>query len=387
MSHSDHALPRETEVRISFGELRVGEIARSRIEAALAKNWVSEGPNVDEFERAFASLFGYRHAVAVSSGTDADIVACASAYARGAQRGDEIIVPACAFVAVANSVLAAGFTPVFVDVDLATLNIDPARIEDAITPRTRAIMVVHNMGRPCDMDAINEIARRHDLLVIEDACEAHGATYKGRVVGTLGHLGTFSFYAAHLICCGEGGMVVTENEDLERTLRSVKSHGRPYREIFFDFQRFGINAKMNDLEAALGIEGVAGFPAVFQQRRANLLRLRELTRDLEPYAWFIGEDAHECVAPHAFPLVLRDPTLDATALRRHLESHSIQCKTLFGSLPTQHAAFAFLGYAPGDFPNAEYLGQNGLHFGCHQHLSGDDLEYCSEVLHDYFKGR
>ena len=373
-------------MRISFGELRVGEIARSRIEAALAKNWVSEGPNVDEFERDFASLFGYRHSIAVSSGTSADIVACAVAYGRGAQRGDEIIVPACAFVAVANSVLAAGFKPVFVDVDLATLNIDPARIEDAITPRTRAIMVVHNMGRPCEMDTIAEIARRRDLLLIEDACEAHGATYKGRVVGTLGHLGTFSFYAAHLICCGEGGMVVTAHDDLERLVRSVKSHGRPYREIFFDFQRFGINAKMNDLEAALGIEGVAGFPGVFEQRKRNLERLLELTRDLEPYASFICEAPHERVAPHAFPLVLRDPALDAGALRRHLEAHSIQTKTLFGSLPTQHPAFAFLGHKPGDFPNAEYLGQNGLHFGCHQHLSGDDLEYCSEVLHGYFCG-
>jgi len=371
--------------RIAFGELRIGEIARARLERALERNWVSEGPNVDEFERGFADLFGYQHCVATSSGTDADIVACATAYERGARRGDEILVPASAFVAVANAVLAAGFTPVFVDIDLATLNIDPSRIEDAITPRTRAILVVHNMGRPCAMDEINEIARRRNLLVIEDACEAHGARYRGRPVGTLGHLGTFSFYAAHLICCGEGGMVSTDDAALAETVRSIKSHGRPPRSIYFDFQRFGLNCKMNDMEAALGIEGVARFKEVFETRKRNLAILLELTRELEPYAQFLEEAPWEVSAPHAFPLVLRDPALDARRLAEHLEAHSIQTKTLFGSLPTQHGAFAFLGHAPGSFPVAEYVGANGLHFGCHQYLSEEDLAYAAEVLRDYFK--
>jgi dTDP-4-amino-4,6-dideoxygalactose transaminase len=203
-------------MRISFGELRIGEIARQRIQACLEKHWVSEGENVRDFERMFASHFGYRHAIAVSSGTDACLVACATLHGRGAARGDEIIVPACSFVATSNAVLAAGFVPRFVDVELETLNIDPSRIEEAITPRTRAIQVVHTMGKPCEMDAILEIAGRHGLLVIEDSCEAHGATYRGRTVGTLGDLGAFSFYAAHLICCGEGGMVVTSDDALVR---------------------------------------------------------------------------------------------------------------------------------------------------------------------------
>jgi len=323
--------------------------------------------------------------VATRSGTSADIVACAAAYERGAQRGDEILVPASAFVAVANAVLAAGFTPVFVDIERATLNIDPARIEDAITPRTRAILVVHNMGRPCAMDAIGEISRRRGLLLIEDACEAHGARYRDRPVGTLGNLGTFSFYAAHMICAGEGGMVVTDDAALADVVRSVKSHGRPPRSIYFDFQRFGINAKMNDMEAALGIEGVAHFAEVFATRKRNLGTLLELTRELEPYVQFIEESPWEVVAPHAFPLVLRDPALDARRLAEHLETHSIQTKTLFGSLPTQHGAFAFLGHAQGSFPVAEYVGANGLHFGCHQYLSEEDLAYAAEVLRDYFK--
>jgi dTDP-4-amino-4,6-dideoxygalactose transaminase len=371
-------------MRISFGELRIGEIARQRIQACLEKHWVSEGENVRDFEHMFASHFGYRHAVAVSSGTDACLVSCATLHGRGAQRGDEIIVPACSFVATSNAVLAAGFVPRFVDVELETLNIDPARIEDAITPRTRAIQVVHTMGKPCEMDAIVEIAGRHGLLVIEDSCEAHGATYRGKTVGTLGQLGAFSFYAAHLICCGEGGMVVTSNDDLEREVRSIKSHGRPYGDIYFDFQRFGLNAKMNDLEAAIGIEGLQAFDEVFETRKRLLYRLLDLTRDLDDYAHFLVEEPHEKVAPHAFPLVLKDPSLDARALYRHLEAKGIQCKTLFGSLPTQHPAFAFLGYRPGEFPVAEYIGENGLHFGCHQYLTDEDIEFAAEVLHEYF---
>ncbi len=371
-------------MRIAFGELRIGEIARQRIQSCLEKNWVSEGENVRDFERLFASHFGYRHAVAVSSGTDACLVACASLYRLGAQRGDEIIVPACSFVATSNAVLAAGFVPRFVDVELETLNIDPARIEAAITPRTRAIQVVHTMGKPCEMDAILEIANRRGLVVIEDACEAHGATYRGRTVGSFGGYGAFSFYAAHLICCGEGGMIVTGDPEMEREARSVRSHGRPADSIYFDFQRFGLNAKMNDLEAALGIEGIATFDEVFETRKRLLYRLLEQTRDLGEYAHFLVEAPHEKVAPHAFPLVLKDPALDGRALYAYLEERGIQCKTLFGSLPTQHGAFAFLGHRLGEFPVAEYIGANGLHFGCHQYLTDDDIDFAAQTLHDYF---
>src|SRR3989338_9571258 len=138
-------------MRIMFGDLRIGDTARQYIQRALNENWVSEGVNVKEFEQKFADKFGYKHAIATSSGTDADIVACASLYDFGAQRGDEIIVPALCFVACANSILAAGFVPKFVDINIKTLNIDPEKIEAAITPKTKAIMVVNTIGNPCEM--------------------------------------------------------------------------------------------------------------------------------------------------------------------------------------------------------------------------------------------
>ncbi|MBI2358793.1 MAG: aminotransferase class I/II-fold pyridoxal phosphate-dependent enzyme, partial [Deltaproteobacteria bacterium] len=196
------------EYRVSFGHIEVGESARRYLDQALSRNWVSEGTNVQMFEARFAGRFGYRHAIGTSSGTDAGIVAVSALTELGAERGDEVITPALAFTATANCVLAAGLVPKFVDVELETLNIDPALIEDAITPRTRAIQVVHTMGKPCRMKEILAVAARHKLAVIEDCCEAHGATLNGKLVGSFGEFGLFSFYAAHLICSAEGGMVV-----------------------------------------------------------------------------------------------------------------------------------------------------------------------------------
>ena len=372
-------------MRIMFGDLRIGNIARKYVQRALDNNWVSEGANVREFEQKFANKFGYKHAIATSSGTDADIVSCATLYDFGAKRGDEIIVPALCFVACANSILAAGFVPKFVDIDVKTLNIDPGKIEKAITKKTRAIMVVHTMGKPCDMDPIMEIARANNLKVIEDACEAHGATYKGKVVGSIGDMGTFSFYAAHVVVCGEGGMVVTNNDEIANVVRSVKSHGRPFGSIYFDFQRIGFNSRMNELTAAVGLEGMAYFDENFNKRKNNLYKLLELTKGLSDYFYFIEEKGFEKVSPHAFPMVLKDKKYDCAKLYKHLESKDIQCKTLFGSLPTQHQALKFMDYKRGLFPVSEYVGENGLHFGIHQYLSEEDLVYISDTLKAYFK--
>lgn len=371
-------------MRINFGDLIIGDTAKKYFQKIFDKNWASEGDNVREFEEKFAKKFGYKHAIATSSGTDADIDCCASLYDFGANRGDEIITPALSFVATANSILAAGFIPKFVDIDLESLNIDPSKIEDAITDKTRSIMVVHTMGKPCEMDSILKIAKSYNLKVIEDACEAHGATYKGRDVGTIGDMGAFSFYTAHQIVCGEGGMAVTDDDKLAGIIRSVKSHGRPPGSIFFDFQRVGFNSKMNDLEAALGLESIELFDEHFNKRKNNLYKLLELTKDISKYCYFIKEENYEKISPHAFPLVLKDEKYDRERLYKYLESKGIQCKTLFGCLPTQHNAFKFLKYKYGQFPVAEYVGNNGLHFGCHQYMTEDDLIFIKNMLEEYF---
>ena len=370
--------------RISFGHIEIGETARKYLQKAIDSNWVSEGENVREFESVFRSRFGYPYAVATSSGTDAGMVAMAALFDRGANRGDEVITPALAFVSTVNVILAAGFVPRFVDVELNTLNINPARIEEAISERTRAIQVVHTMGKPCDMDAILDIAARHNLTLIEDCCEAHGATRDGKVVGSFGAMGLFSFYTAHIICSGEGGMAVANDQQAADSCRSIRSHGRRGGELYFHFDRIGFNSKMNDLEAAIGIEGMQDFDRTFERRRRHLLRLHERLSALDDRLILYPDRDGEVICPHAFPLVLRDEEKSMDQLYDSLEQRGVQCKTLFGSLPTQHRAFRFLGHSEGEFPVAERIGRTGLHFGVHQYLSDDDIEYAAEAVESYF---
>jgi dTDP-4-amino-4,6-dideoxygalactose transaminase len=371
--------------RVTFGHIEIGTSGRRYLDEAVSRNWVSEGPNVRKFEAAFAKRFSVRHAMATSSGTDAGIVSMAALLDRGAKRGDEVITPALAFVATANCILAAGLTPKFVDVELETLNIDPTLIEAAITPRTRAIQVVHTMGKPCRMAEICEIARHNRLPVIEDSCEAHGATLKGKLVGTFGTAGLFSFYAAHIICSAEGGMIVTDDPEFAELCRSIRTHGRRDAQLYFHFDRIGFNSRMNDLEAAIGLEGLEVFEQTFSVRRRHLQRLRKLLAPLEEHLVIYEDGPEEVICPHAFPLVLRDARRSMDVLYAHLEARGIQCKTLFGSLPTQHRAFQFLDYRIGDFPVAERIGETGLHFGLHQYLSDNDIDYIAESVDAYFR--
>lgn len=370
--------------RIGFGDIRIGDEARRYLNEALSRNWISEGPNVRLMETRFADLFGYRHAIATSSGTDAGIVGMSALMDLGAERGDEVITPALAFTATANCILAAGLRPRFVDVDPDTLNIEPEFIEAAITPRTCAIQVVHTMGKPCSMEAIMKIATRHGLPIIEDACEAHGASLNGQVVGSFGKMGIFSFYAAHLICSGEGGMIVTNDSSIAELCRSVRTHGRRDGELYFHFDRVGYNSKMNDMEAAVGLEGIQNFQDTFAKRRELLLALQEKLGHLEDELQIYRDGPGEILCPHAFPLVLRNETAHIEGLYQFLENRGIQCKTLFGSLPTQHHAFAFLGHQLGEFPVAERIGKTGLHFGIHQYLQLEDVDYIVATISEFF---
>jgi dTDP-4-amino-4,6-dideoxygalactose transaminase len=344
-------------------------------------------------------LLGVREAVAVSSGTDADILALAVLHDFGAQRGDEVIVPALSFVATGNAVVHAGFTPVFVDIERHTLNIDPHQIEAAVTPRTRAIMPVHLMGKPAEMDTINAIAQKHGLVVVEDAAEAHGALYRGRPAGSLGDLAAFSTYVAHIITTGEGGMVTTNREDYGDILRSLRSHGRNCtckhcilnagadycakrfrgeggEDVRFTFDRIGYSCKMNELEAAIGIGAMELYQDILKKRHDNLMYVLERFDRFAPWLSTIREEAHEQIGPHAIPIIINEGAPFTRAeLTLHLEKNGIETRTLFVSMPTQCPGFEYLGYKPGQFPNAEYMGHHGIHIGVHQDVGIDDMEY------------
>ncbi len=392
---------------LPFGNITIQDTSKRLIAEVLDTGRISNGKLVREFEDRFAELIGVKEAVAVASGTDADTLAMATLYDFGAHRGDQVIIPALSFVATGHAVLHAGFSPVFVDIDPDTLNIDPDKIEAAITKKTRAIMPVHLMGKPADMDKVRDIAGRHSLRVIEDAAEAHGTLYKGQAAGSMGDMGAFSLYVAHLVSTGEGGIVTTNDESLARILRSLRSHGRacdcricqlnvssgycPDRfkdgtDIRFITRRVGFSSKMNELEAAVGLGTIEAYPDILEKRRANLMYVLDRFDRFSPLLATIKEQPDERIGPHAIPIIVgRAAGFSRNDLMQYLEENGIETRTLFEAMPTQCASFKFCGHRPGDFPHAEYAGGNGLHVGVHDGLGLDEMQYLLDVLEKFIE--
>jgi len=371
--------------KVPFGTVSITPKAQQLINEAIASRWLTKGKYVKEFEEKFAQLFGVKHGIAVSSGTDADAIACAVLYDFGAQRGDEVIVPALTFVATGNAVLQAGLVPVFVDIERETLNIDPKKIEKAITPRTRAIMPVHLMGKPAAMDEIMSLAKKYKLHVIEDAAEAHGAEYRAKKIGAIGDMACFSLYAAHIITTIEGGMIITDNDQMAEAARSLRNHGIDGK---FRFKRIGFSAKMNEIEAAVGLGNMEIFHEILEKRRLNVRYLIKAFARFEKYFWFLKEDAHEILGPHAFSIIVK-PGLNFTKdeFVTYLEKQGVDSRNLFYSIPTQTDSYGFMGHKLGDFPEAEYCSDHGTHIGCHQDVAIVQMEYIVEVVAAFLKSK
>jgi dTDP-4-amino-4,6-dideoxygalactose transaminase len=257
------------------------------VEEALNSKWVTQGPKTAEFERLFAARHLMQHALATTSCTAALHL---STLALQLQPGDEVVVPAFTWVTSAHSAEYVGAKAVFADVDLATFNLDPAALEAAITPCTRAIVVVHLFGKAAPMDEIMAIARRHNLAVIEDAACAVGTAYKGQPIGAIGDLGCFSFHPRKVITTGEGGMVTTNRKDLADRVKCLRNHGatgpafgadpsKPYTMSTFDM--LGFNLRMSDIQAAVGVAQMAKLDRLLAERRRLALRYSELLAGVE----------------------------------------------------------------------------------------------------------
>lgn len=226
--------------------LRIKEEIDAAVLDVLDRTQFILGPNVSELEAEVARYHGVPHAVGVANGTDALLLAL---RAIGIGAGDEVITTPFTFIATAEVVGLLGAVPVFVDIDPRTFNLDPARLEEAVTGRTKAIIPVHLFGQPCDMDPILDVAARHGLKVIEDCAQAFGARYKGRIVGTLGHAGCFSFFPSkNLACCGDGGMVITSDAETDAALRMLRNHGSSVR---YRHSRLGYNSRLDEIQAAI----------------------------------------------------------------------------------------------------------------------------------------
>jgi len=263
--------------RIALSDIDLGEAEIAAVERVLRSKWLSMGPLTAEFESAFAAFVGARHAIAVANCT----VALHLAYAAlGLGPGDEVIMPALTFVATANALLLTGATPVFADVrGLDDLTLDPDAVAALITPRTRAIAVMHYGGYACDMDALTALAVRHGLAVVEDAAHAPGGALGGRMLGTIGDVGCFSFFANKNIATGEGGMIVTDRDDLAARMRLLRSHGMTTltwerhrgHAASYDVVANGFNYRLDDLHAALGRAQLSKLPDM-NARRSELAR-------------------------------------------------------------------------------------------------------------------
>lgn len=257
---------------IPYGRQSIDEDDIKAVVGVLTSDWLTTGPKIPEFEQKFADIVHAKEAVAVNNGTAALHTAM---YALGIQAGDEVIVPTMTFAATANCVVFQGAKPVFTDVDPDTLLIDPDKIEEKITPRTKAIIAVDYAGQPCDYDHLWEIANRHHLAIVDDACHSLGGHYKNRPVGTLAQLNTFSFHPVKNITTGEGGMITTDSPELAKRMRLFRSHGistdhRQREEQgswFYEMVDLGFNYRLTDIQCALGISQLKHLPDWISRRQ------------------------------------------------------------------------------------------------------------------------
>jgi perosamine synthetase len=365
---------------ISVAEPDVGDLEEKYLVQAFRSGWISSlGEYVTNFEKSFAEFCGVEYGVAVSNGTVAIQLALLAAKVGP---GDEVIVPPLTFVATAAAVKHVGATPVFVECEPEIGTMCPRALANAITSRTKAIIPVHLYGHPADMDPIMELAKKHDLVVIEDVAEAHGAKYKGRKVGSIGHMATFSFYGNKIITTGEGGMVVTNNRDYASKIRLLKDHAMdPARRYWHN--EVGFNYRMTNLQAAIGCAQLERFDEIIGKRQFVLQTYREAFAEdseiiinphkpwAEPVSWLV------CVLlPSKFTSAKRDSLMLA------LKSELIDSRPYFNLLSDMPPYKSELNSAfkDMDFPIARGLADRGMNLPSSTNLTRETIFHIANVF-------
>jgi dTDP-4-amino-4,6-dideoxygalactose transaminase len=352
----------------------IGDEEKQAVVEVLDSGMLAQGPRVKAFEDAFAAMCGVEHAIATSSGTTALHIAL---LAHGIGPDDEVITCPFTFISTANSILFTGAKPVFVDIDPVTFNIDPTQIEDAITPRTKALLPVHLFGLPADMGPIMDIAEAHDLAVVEDACQAHGAEYHGRRAGAFG-TGTFSLYPTKNITSAEGGMITTDDPDLAESCRAIRQHGMRRR---YYHDELGFNFRMTDVHAAIGlaqIQKLAGFNA------ARIENARYLSEHLEGVITPTVPEGRT----HVFhQYTIRVPGGQRDALVAYLREHDVGCGVYYPVPIHQQTYYTEeLGYAV-SLPVSEQAAEEVVSLPVHPAVSMEDLETIVSRVNAFMGGR
>ena len=350
-------------------------IEEEEVEAAtmvLKSGAIAQGPKVEAFEEAFASFIGTRYAIAVNSGTAALHTAL---LALGVGDGDEVITSSFTFISTANSILFTGAKPVFADIEEQSFNIDPLKILEKITPRTKAIIPVHLYGQPCDMNRVMNIAKAHSLAVIEDACQAHGAEYKGKKAGSFG-IGCFSFYPTKNMITGEGGMITTNDKNIAESARMIRNHGQKERYLH---DILGYNYRMTDLAAAIGICQLKKLPQLNDKRIQNA---NTLTKGLNGITGLILPSTQPNTK-HVFHQYTVRVTecfgMSRDELREKLKGKGIDTR-IYYPLPIHKQPFyQKLGYNE-YLPNSENAAREVFSLPVHPSLTEEDLEFIVQAL-------
>lgn len=369
--------------------------ARRLVNQVLDSNRLSYGPVSQEFEQRFAAVHGCKYGVLSNSGTSSLLVALQTLKElHGWEDGDEVIAPALTFVATINTIIQNRLKPVLVDID-DYCGIDPNLIGAAITPRARAIMPVHLFGQPCDMQSIMTIADNHNIKVVEDSCEAAFTTVNGQSIDAWGDIGCHSFYMAHIITTGVGGIALTSNRDYAMKLRSLTNHGLSYWHLsnneefdpmmlsrHFVFDSIGHSMRITEIESALGLAQLEDWQDIVSKRQFNFAYLMDCLKPLENKGLIRLLKLRDCMTfcPMMFPIVTL--TESKHGLMKYLTDNGIGVRD---TLPlTNQPAYRGL-FNEADYPKARIMNQSGLYCGIHQHLTQADLDYIIQMVLDYYE--
>jgi CDP-6-deoxy-D-xylo-4-hexulose-3-dehydrase len=376
--------------------------------------WLTTGRFAAEFERRFAKFCNLRHAMLVNSGSSANLLALTALTSpkleeRRLKPGDEVITVAAGFPTTVNPIIQNGLVPVFVDVDVPTYNIDVSYLEEARSSRTRAVMLAHTLGNPFDLAAVTDFCRRHDLWLIEDCCDALGAMYDGRPVGTFGDLATVSFYPAHHITMGEGGCVLADQAKLKTLVESFRDWGRdcwcdPGRDNTcgkrfdwklgqlphgydhkYTYSHIGYNLKATDMQAAIGLAQLDKLPEFIAARRRNFQALRDGLKDLEEFLVLPEPTPRTEPSWFGFPVAVRpEAPLVRDDLLRYLNDHQIGTRLLFGGNLVRQPAYRDVPHRTvGDLANSDFVMNHVFWLGVYPGLTPEMIAYVVQSIHDY----
>ena len=364
--------------KIPLSRPDIGEAEIKAVVDVLKTPHLSLGPKLPEFEARAAECAGVKHAVAVNSGTSALHLILKS---MGIGAGDEVITTPFSFVASSNCVLFEGATPVFVDIEPHSLNIDVTKIEAAITPNTKAILAVDVFGQPADWDALNEIAAKHKLRLIEDSAESIGARYKGRPAGSLAEAGLFAFYPNKQITTGEGGVIVTDDEEIAMLSRSYRNQGRGEGSTWLQHERVGYNFRLSDINCALGIVQLFRLDEILAKRAHVAQMYSERLSQIEAiHVPQLGNHVDVSWFVYVIRLADRLTQDDRNRIQSELAERGIASSNYFSPIHLQPFYQQEFGFKRGDFPVTEQISDRTLALPFYNNLTENDIDYIANTL-------